>query len=101
MKVIQEQAPGGPEVLIQNGAYKWMSPLPAMHGNQVAGTIDAPGAGITYRPQRRGLMEQAWSLMASGRVRAPRTLRFPLAQARDVHELLESGQTLGKIVLYP
>ncbi|KQP22084.1 zinc-dependent alcohol dehydrogenase family protein [Pseudorhodoferax sp. Leaf267] len=51
--------------------------------------------------QRRGLMEQAIALMASGQVRAPKATRFALADARRVHELLDSGSTLGKIVLHP
>lgn len=53
------------------------------------------------RALRRGLMEQAIALMAAGRVRTPQASRFPLAQARRVHELLDQGSTLGKIVLHP
>ncbi|CAN7305887.1 zinc-dependent alcohol dehydrogenase family protein [Pseudorhodoferax sp. LjRoot39] len=53
------------------------------------------------RTLRRGLMEQAIALMAAGRVRAPRASRFPLAEARHVHALLDQGGTLGKIVLHP
>ncbi|WP_052263566.1 zinc-dependent alcohol dehydrogenase family protein [Comamonas thiooxydans] len=52
-------------------------------------------------PQRRGLMEEAIRLMASGSVRAPRAMRMQLAQARQAHELLDSGGTLGKLVLIP
>lgn len=51
--------------------------------------------------QRRGLMEEAIALMAAGRVRAPTAHRFPLAEARQAHALLDSGGTLGKLVLYP
>ncbi|NRF67722.1 zinc-dependent alcohol dehydrogenase family protein [Aquincola sp. S2] len=51
--------------------------------------------------QRRGLMDSAIALLASGRVRAPKATRFKLAEARRVHELLDSGGTLGKIVLQP
>ncbi|MDM0056948.1 zinc-dependent alcohol dehydrogenase family protein [Variovorax fucosicus] len=51
--------------------------------------------------QRRGLMESAIALMAAGKVRAPQATRFALADARRVHELLDSGGTLGKIVLQP
>jgi NADPH2:quinone reductase len=51
--------------------------------------------------QRRGLMEQAIALMASGQVRAPRATRMPLAQARRAHELLDNGGSLGKLVLVP
>lgn len=51
--------------------------------------------------QRRGLMDAAIALLASGRVRAPKATCFPLDEARRVHELLDSGGTLGKIVLHP
>lgn len=77
MQVIQLQAPGGPEVLecverplplpgagevrvraqaigvgqpdalIREGRYKWMPPLPAVPGNEMAGVVDALGPGIT------------------------------------------------------
>lgn len=58
-------------------------------------TVDADAA------QRRGLMASAIALMADGRVRAPRATHFALADARHVHELLDRGETLGKIVLHP
>ena len=61
-------------------------------------SIHAVDADIT---QRRGLMEEAIRLMASGSVHAPRAMRMPLAQARQAHELLDSGGTLGKLVLIP
>ncbi|HSV81363.1 MAG TPA: zinc-dependent alcohol dehydrogenase family protein [Ramlibacter sp.] len=57
--------------------------------------IDADAA------QRRGLMEAAIGLLAAGRVRAPRATHFKLADARRVHELLDSGAALGKLVLHP
>ena len=50
---------------------------------------------------RRGLMETAIDLLATGRVRAPKATHFQLDEARRVHELLDSGGTLGKIVLHP
>ena len=37
---------GGPDVLIRNGTYKWMPPMPAIPGNEMAGVIDALGAGV-------------------------------------------------------
>jgi NADPH2:quinone reductase len=51
--------------------------------------------------QRRGLMQAAIALMAEGRVHAPPATCFALSDARRVHELLDSGSTLGKIVLLP
>jgi len=38
---------GGPDVLIRNGTYKWMPPLPAIPGNELAGVIDAVGPGAS------------------------------------------------------
>jgi NADPH2:quinone reductase len=38
---------GGPDVLIRNGSYKWMPPLPAVPGNEMAGVVDAVGDGVT------------------------------------------------------
>ncbi|HZR72268.1 zinc-dependent alcohol dehydrogenase family protein [Bradyrhizobium sp.] len=37
---------GQPDVLIRRGVYKWMPPLPANPGNDVAGRISAFGAGV-------------------------------------------------------
>jgi NADPH2:quinone reductase len=37
---------GGPDVLIRKGIYKWMPPLPAIPGNEMAGTIAAVGDGV-------------------------------------------------------
>jgi NADPH2:quinone reductase len=53
------------------------------------------------RKLRRALMERAIELMAAGRLRpAPPTL-LPLAEAARAHEMMEAGQTLGKVVLVP
>lgn len=38
---------GRPDVLIRQGNYKWMPPLPAVPGNEVAGEVDALGPGAT------------------------------------------------------
>jgi NADPH2:quinone reductase len=38
---------GGPDRLIRKGTYKWMPPLPATPGNEMAGVIDALGTGVT------------------------------------------------------
>lgn len=36
-----------PDALIRSGAYKWMPPLPANPGNDVAGIVTAVGPGVT------------------------------------------------------
>ena len=38
---------GRPDALIRTGKYKWMPPLPAIPGNELAGTVDALGEGVT------------------------------------------------------
>ncbi|RYF73431.1 MAG: alcohol dehydrogenase, partial [Comamonadaceae bacterium] len=37
---------GGPDVLIRNGTYKWMPPMPATPGNELAGVVDAVGPEV-------------------------------------------------------
>ncbi|HTT01750.1 MAG TPA: NAD(P)H-quinone oxidoreductase [Steroidobacteraceae bacterium] len=64
--------------------------------------------GATLRPQSvasKGRLAQAlganvWPLFAAGRLRAPPIYaRFALAEARRAHELMESDEHIGKIVL--
>jgi len=38
---------GRPDVLMRQGTYKWMPPLPAIPGNEVAGVVEALGPGTT------------------------------------------------------
>jgi NADPH2:quinone reductase len=38
---------GRPDVLIRTGTYKWMPPLPAVPGAELAGVIDQVGEGVT------------------------------------------------------
>ncbi len=38
---------GRPDVLIRNGTYKWMPPLPATPGAEMAGEVDAVGEGVS------------------------------------------------------
>lgn len=38
---------GRPDALIRTGRYKWMPPLPAIPGNEIAGVIDSLGPGAT------------------------------------------------------
>jgi len=47
----------------------------------------------------RELREQAWPLIASGRIRSVIARVFPAARAAQAHALMESNQHIGKIVL--
>jgi NADPH:quinone reductase len=48
---------GRPDVLIRQGTYKWMPPLPAIPGAELAGEIDAVGDGVQqWQPGDRVLV---------------------------------------------
>ena len=48
---------GRPDVLIRKGTYKWMPPLPAIPGAEMAGEIDAVGEGVQqWQPGDRVLV---------------------------------------------
>jgi NADPH2:quinone reductase len=53
------------------------------------------------RTLRRALMERAIGLMAARRLRPPPPTVLPLAETARAHEMMEAGQTVGKIVLVP
>ena len=63
--------------------------------------------GSTLRPRTveqkasiaRALRERAWPLFESGHLKTFVYKTFPLAEARAAHELMESSQHIGKIVL--
>lgn len=63
--------------------------------------------GSTLRPQSAmakaaiadKLREHIWPLVAAGKIKPVIAQSFPLAEAREAHRLMESGQHIGKIVL--
>jgi NADPH2:quinone reductase len=79
---------GKPDVLIRQGTYKWMPPLPATPGNELAGVVDALGAEVRALrlgdkvlvsarelPQRGGCYAEA--------VCVPAEAVYPLPEAID------------------
>lgn len=80
---------GRPDVLIRQGAYKWMPPLPAIPGGEMAGVIDALGEGVQQwqkgdrvlvsareLAQRGGCYAQAIVVPEEAPYRLPETLAF-------------------------
>ena len=65
--------------------------------------------GSTLRPQtveRKGeiaqaLQERIWPLIAAGEIKPVIHASFPLAEAAEAHELMESSRHIGKIMLVP
>lgn len=47
----------------------------------------------------RGLEERIWPLLVSGKIKPVIYKTFPAAQAAEAHQLMETGEHMGKIVL--
>lgn len=80
---------GRPDVLIRKGTYKWMPPLPAIPGAEMAGEIDALGEGVQAwkrgdrvlvsareLPQRGGCYAEAIVVPQDAPYRLPTHLAF-------------------------
>lgn len=80
---------GRPDVLIRKGTYKWMPPLPAIPGAELAGVVDAVGEGVTQwalgdrvlisareLPQRGGCYAQAIAVPQEAPYRLPDSVSF-------------------------
>lgn len=77
---------GQPDVLIRRGVYKWMPPLPANPGNDVAGRISALGRGVEGLALDQKVLLSARDLSMRGGCYA----EFVVAPADAVHMLPES-----------
>jgi NADPH2:quinone reductase len=80
---------GRPDVLLRKGTYKWMPPLPAIPGAELAGVVDAVGEGVTQwqmgervlvssreLPQRGGCYAEAIVVPEDAPYRLPDTVSF-------------------------
>jgi len=78
---------GRPDVLIRQGTYKWMPPLPATPGAELVGLVDALGAGVPPHllgrrvlvsarelPQRGGCYAEAICVPATAPFLLPETI---------------------------
>jgi NADPH2:quinone reductase len=77
---------GQPDVLIRRGIYKWMPPLPANPGNDVAGRISAVGDGVEGIAVGQKVLLSARDLAQRGGCYA----EYIVAPAKAVHILSES-----------
>ena len=76
---------GQPDALIRRGVYKWMPPLPANPGNDVAGTIAAVGADVSELKVGQKVLLSARDLSQRGGCYA----EYVAAPADAVHPLAE------------
>jgi NADPH:quinone reductase-like Zn-dependent oxidoreductase len=60
---------------------------------------------LSYLFEEAAMLQEAMTLLladvAAGKLRVPRVTTFPLEKARDAHEALQAGQTVGKLALVP
>jgi NADPH2:quinone reductase len=77
---------GQPDVLIRRGVYKWMPPLPANPGNDVAGRISAIGKKVDGIAVSQKVLLSARDLAQRGGCYA----EYVVAPAEAVHILSES-----------
>jgi NADPH2:quinone reductase len=57
---------GGPDVLIREGTYKWMPPLPATPGNELSGVVEAVGSRVTQLQIGQRVLVSSRELAARG-----------------------------------
>ncbi len=79
---------GRPDVLIRQGTYKWMPPLPATPGAELVGRVEALGAGVGSDWQGRRVLVSARELTQRGGGYAeamcvPAEALFPLPDTLD------------------
>ncbi|WP_347331924.1 NAD(P)H-quinone oxidoreductase [Marinimicrobium locisalis] len=63
-------------------------------------TLRAQGAAVKAAIAKE-LEQRVWPLIALGRIKPQVNHRFALAEAAQAHELMESNQLIGKIILVP
>jgi NADPH2:quinone reductase len=57
---------GGPDALIRKGIYKWMPPLPAVPGNDMAGVVEVLGSAVTNLTVGQRVLVSSRELQARG-----------------------------------
>jgi NADPH2:quinone reductase len=87
---------GGPDVLIRKGIYKWMPPLPAIPGNEMAGTVAMVGDGVTGLRVGQRVLVSARELAQRGGcyaqyIAVPADAPFVLPDAIGFHEAVSLG----------
>lgn len=78
----------------------WFSPLALVNENRAL-----LGFNLSYLFHRRDLLAEGMAALleglAAGRLRPPPVTTYPLEEVARAHRDLESGQTIGKLVLLP
>jgi NADPH:quinone reductase-like Zn-dependent oxidoreductase len=86
-----------PDVMAREGIHPETPPVPYTPGWDLVGEVERLGDGVSaFAP---GQIVALFSLLQQQKIQPLIAQRFPLAEARRAHELLEKGGVIGKIVL--
>lgn len=98
---------GKPDVLIRQGTYKWMPPLPAVPGNEMAGVIEAVGAEVRVVQAGQRVLVSSRELPQRGGCYAeaicvPAVAVYPLPDAVDAADAvsLPNYQLAGALLYH-
>lgn len=92
-RLVQIAFLGGPKIANFN-----MTPI-MVRRLTVTGSTLRPRSAEDKAAIARSLEEHIWPRMAAGEVRPTVHARFPMAEARAAHELMETSRHIGKILL--
>jgi putative PIG3 family NAD(P)H quinone oxidoreductase len=88
------------QIAIQNGSKTELNLLPVMLKRLTITGSTLRARSVTFKAAiARKLLEQVWPMLSDGRIKPIIDKSFPLIEAYKAHELMESSQHMGKIVL--
>jgi len=88
------------QIAIQNGAKSEINLLPIMLKRLTITGSTLRSREISFKTRiAKQLLKNVWPLFESGKIKPVIYTTFPLTEASKAHELIESSQHIGKIVL--
>lgn len=88
------------QIAIQNGPKSEINLLPIMFKRLTITGSTLRARSVNFKAEiAKKIREHVWPLLASGQVKPVIHKTFPLAEASKAHELMESSQHIGKIIL--
>lgn len=88
------------QIAMQNGPKTELNLLPVMLKRLTITGSTLRARSVSFKAAiARKLLEQVWPMLSDGRIKPVIDKSFPLNEAHKAHELMESSQHIGKIVL--
>lgn len=88
------------QIAMQNGSKTELNLLPVLLKRLTITGSTLRARSVAFKAAiARQLHKQVWPMLSDGRIKPVIDKRFPLNEAHKAHELMESSQHIGKIVL--